>query len=878
MDSENRVNNFLEINSDDIQSLQDSFCRANDIYMMCIGKTLGQITSFTGSKEEEDFVDQHFPPSLRKEIIDSFVDSSAENVIERFGTDKYAIYRGVAIRDQEGKYLGVWLCFGINSESVDETVFIPSDIKQTNLLSFDKAISLIEVLTKYYFTEKLKNMNLAIDLGKVNENDTQREYRLLKNEVTTEILRIMESEDTFSKMSEDILKESVKFIECSDAALVQLSADKETADMICEWCRVEGNELKEDFRSISRKDLPFFTGRPFTISSDASLPEDFEIFFNRFGLTAGIFLPIEIKNDASMYLCFLSKDAGKKWSVDELKFSNDVKRVLHSILNRRITQNSLASSYSAVEAILENTGCGIAVTDTAKGQLLYSNDTFKEMFSDEVDKLAVDELLYDSDVELLARSGYSATNSGKWYDVKFSTIEWVDGRQVRLSSFYDITELKRYQKKVEKLASEDYLTGLPNRQCCEKAIRTEYHLAAKTGSKYAVLMMDLDDFTNINEGLGYENGDKLLKFIAHSINDIPHIKGNCYRVGGDEFIVIIDHENYKDIDLIVRLIATLFDNPWKIEDKEFYCTMSMAIIRLPDEADDPEQIITRLTIALNVAKQNGKNRFEFYNDNMSSIANKRIELEKELRTSVENDCEDFEVYYQPIIRLDGEKDECCGAEALVRWNSKKYGLVGPGEFIELAEYLNLIIPIGEYVLFEACKTCKHWNDFGYPDYKVNVNLSVIQLTMTDVVDLVRTVIRKTGIDPKNLTLEVTESLAISDMNRMIKILDGIRAMGVRVALDDFGTGYSSLNHIHRMPIDTIKIDKSFIQTEEKDGFMEAFVKSVVGLADALDMWVCVEGIETKEQFELVKELSVKLAQGFYFDEPLSKVDFEDKYI
>ena len=215
---------------------------------------------------------------------------------------------------------------------------------------------------------------------------------------------------------------------------------------------------------------------------------------------------------------------------------------------------------------------------------------------------------------------------------------------------------------------------------------------------------------------------------------------------------------------------------------------------------------------------------------------------------------------------------------LVRWNSPEYGLVLPDQFISQAEQLKLINSIGQHVLLEAAKSCKHWNDFGHPEYKVNVNLSVVQLTQSDFLDKLDMVLKQTAIDPQNLTLEVTESLAINDMERMIKLLDAIRAKGCRVALDDFGTGYSSLNYIRTMPLDTIKIDRAFVSDMNSDHFSEVFVKTISELADSLDVDVCVEGVEFDKQVDMIGKFSVNLAQGFFFDKPLTKEDFEKKYL
>ncbi|MCR4831845.1 MAG: bifunctional diguanylate cyclase/phosphodiesterase [Pseudobutyrivibrio sp.] len=619
-------------------------------------------------------------------------------------------------------------------------------------------------------------------------------------------------------------------------------------------------------------------GKPYTISSDATLPEAFEIFFIKYGIKAAIFLPITVNDSTAMYLCFMNRGAERKWSVDDLRFANDIKRILHTLLVKKITTNSLASSYNALEVILQNAGYGIVVADLAQKQTLYTNDTFNHMFENEIDRLAIQEIIFDEKYTLPELSGYSANGSGKWFDISFNSIKWVDGRNVRMITFYDITDLRLYQKKVEKQAQEDILTGLYNRQTCEKDISLEFVVAKKLNREFAVLMIDLDDFASVNEGLGYSVGDDLLEYVAHSINDISYIKGKCYRVGGDEFAIIVDHDNIANLELIIKRIMNLFNNPWILNGQEYYCTMSMGCVKAPADINDATEILTRLNIALHGAKNKGKNRCEYYNEQSQEVMTAKVKMEQALRKAVEDDCKEYEVYFQPIMEFINGVPNCCGAEALVRWNSPEYGLVVPDRFIGQAEQLRLILAIGEHVMREAAKACKYWNDFGHPEYKVNINFSVVQLTQSDILDKIKSVIEETSIDPNNLTFEVTESMAINDMEWMTRILSAIRDLGCRVALDDFGTGYSSLNHIRSMPIDTIKIDKAFVSDMDSDNFSEAFIKTISELADSLDVDVCVEGVEIDKQVDMIGKFSVNLAQGYYFDKPLTREEFEKKYL
>ena len=332
------------------------------------------------------------------------------------------------------------------------------------------------------------------------------------------------------------------------------------------------------------------------------------------------------------------------------------------------------------------------------------------------------------------------------------------------------------------------------------------------------------------------------------------------------------------MEQIIKKICHIFSQPWQMEEKSYYCTMSMGVVTVPKDGIDPVLLLQRADIALHTAKSLGKNRVEYYTNEQHNSAVERLDMEKCLREAVERGCGEFEVYYQPLIDVTKPDKPCCGAEALVRWNSPTMGFVMPTQFIPLAEYLGLINEIGRHVLVEACKRCKYWNDFGHPEYKVNVNLSVVQLMRRDIIDTIRDTLETTQIMPHNLTLEVTEGLAVNDMILMQEVLGAIKDMGVRVALDDFGTGYSSLNHIRSMPIDVIKIDRCFVQDIGEDLFSDAFVKSVSQLAEALHMNICVEGVEEERQCDVLGEMNVDMIQGYLFDKPLSAEDFEQKYL
>ena len=859
-----------------MQSLQDRFCDANNVYLVCLSKKRGVVTKAYGSKEELGYIHGIVNMDMHVSLMNKLLDNGIESVLEEdCGTDLVKMC-GVSIK-VGGETAATWIVIGV-MENNDADV--PECVMRTTPERYYKSLEFLETLSKQMFAVKMEELLAQEAFLKSRESEAQMEAELHRNEVMTAIVKMLESENGFDKIVDDILKDVCEYLDVSSGFLLREDKSGAHAEMICEYVSADTGSVIESWTMREKTVIPFFNGKPYMISANSMMPDEFHRYFEQEGIRAGIFLPIEVNGHATMYLCFCEKSKDRIWDVSDIKFVNDVKRIIQSILVKRIAKNSLASSYASLEAILENVGCGICVKDPVSNQTLYTNQRFRESFGGSVENGFLEQYLAKNQEEEGSdyfREVYSE-GENRWYDMHRTRINWVDGRTVLLCTIYDVTDKKLYQQKIEKQANNDFLTGLYNRMRCEHDLEYYIRQTKEFGGEGALLYIDLDDFKHINDGLGHQYGDVLLKNISDSLKNIPGVENNCYRMGGDEFIIILAHHNIMMLQQILEEIKTLFTRPWMLKGADYYCTMSMGVVRFPKDGDTVEELIKKADIAMYEAKCSGKNRVEFYDDNVESTSFKRLDLEKNMRNATKNACEEFEVCYQPIIDITKPGNPCVGAEALLRWNSDELGMIAPTEFIPLAEYLGLINPIGEFVLKEACRSCKYWNDMGRPDYKVNVNLSVVQLLQNDVVDTIQSVIRETGILPENLTLEVTESLAINDMTRMKQILADIRNLGVKVALDDFGTGYSSLNHIREMPLDVIKIDRCFVIDIGKDEFQTAFVKMVAELASAINVKVCVEGVETEEQYAAVKDTKIQLIQGFYFGRPMHRDDFEKEYL
>ena len=868
------------IDSAMLQQLQDQFCHANNLYLVCLGREEGVITKAYGSREELSFLHSLVDKQAYMNLIMRAEHDWVETMLEQQVSQACIKMCSIATRIEK-KVEVIWVVIGLLREAVPEGIELPDYMMTTTEKGFYASAEFLASLSTQLFEVKINQMIAQDAMKKSLDSELEIKQQLDRTQAMAEVIGMLESDEGFTELTQRILKETCESLQIAGGFLIRENIDRRTTDMIGEFVERSEDSMIRHFQHIDKDELPFFNGKPYMISSSSMMPEPFERFFKENGLSAAVFQPMEVNdNGLLMYLGFFEKGNKREWESEDIKFISGVKRVIQSILIKRIAKNSLASSYASLEAILENTGCGILVVDYNTRSILYTNQKLKDLFSHTIAAGNLEELVFGEEEEKKTHyyDEVYYVEEERWLDVHKTEIDWVDGRRVGLCTLYDITDKKLYQKKIENQANNDFLTGLYNRMRCEQDLGRYIAKAQAVNCEGALLYIDLDDFKHINDGLGHPYGDVLLKAISHSLQRIEGIEKSCYRMGCDEFIVIISEAVYPQMERILRDIDSIFSKPWFLKGEDYYCTMSMGITCFPSDGNSVDDLIRKADMALMTAKRRGKNCVEYYNDKDQASTYRRLDMEKNMRTAAMNACKEFEVYYQPIVAVQEDGTPCCGAEALVRWNSSVLGFVSPEDFIPLAEYLGLINPIGEFVLEQAAKRCKYWNDMGHPNYKVNVNLSVVQLLQNDIIKKIKKVLDETRINPRNLTLEVTESLAINDMEHMKRILSEIKSLGVKVALDDFGTGYSSLNHIREMPIDVIKIDRCFIEHLGEDDFSDAFVKMVNELANTIGVKVCVEGVETKLQLDVASDMKVSMIQGYYFGKPMKIAEFEAKYL
>ncbi|MGE5476669.1 MAG: putative bifunctional diguanylate cyclase/phosphodiesterase [Bacteroidales bacterium] len=412
--------------------------------------------------------------------------------------------------------------------------------------------------------------------------------------------------------------------------------------------------------------------------------------------------------------------------------------------------------------------------------------------------------------------------------------------------------------RISYLVSHDSLTDLPNRQ------QLEEHLPERPGESataMALLALDLDHFKNINDTLGHDVGDRLLRALAERLRSSLRDTDTVTRQGGDEFVVLL--KGAQGSAVVAQRAGNLLDTvarPFLIDGHELVTTASIGIALYPADGDDLGTLLKNADTALHQAKAAGRNTYQFFASEMNTRVAARLQTESGLRKALPRN--ELTLHYQPQFETSSRR--LVGFEALLRWRHPEAGMVAPGRFIPIAEETGLIVPIGEWVLREACRQNKTWQDQGLPPVVMAVNLSAVQFRQNDLVAMVRAILEDTGLDPRWLELEVTESVLMHDIDRVIAILHDLKGLGVNLSIDDFGTGYSSLNYLKRFPIDKIKIDQSFVRDVERSSDDAAIVQAVIAIANRMGMRAIAEGVETGDHFDCLHSFGCDEVQGFLF--------------
>lgn len=440
--------------------------------------------------------------------------------------------------------------------------------------------------------------------------------------------------------------------------------------------------------------------------------------------------------------------------------------------------------------------------------------------------------------------------------------------------FKDITEEKQAKNRINHLAFHDELTGLPNRRMFNKNIAEAIAENNEAQLPFAVMVLDIDRFKMINDSLGHTVGDQFLQEVSMRIQ--KELKGHdamLARMGGDEFTLLCRHyDSLETIELLAKKIIKTIQTPYRLMDNDFYVSASIGISLFPSDGQDAVQLLKNADTAMYEVKKKGKNDYLFYSNELDQKLLEKIELEGDLRKAIERG--ELLLHYQPQIRT--EDHAMIGIEALVRWEHPTKGMLSPGLFIPIAEETGLIYEMGTWVLREACRQMRMWHDEGGPLIPISVNLSSQQFHQPQLAEYIMAILEETGLEPKFLELEITESMMM-DASISSSILNQLNEYGIRISLDDFGTGYSSLSYLKMFPIHKVKIDRSFIRDITENNNDRAIVSTIIAMAQHLNMEVIAEGIETKDQLDILTDNACSKIQGYYFSKPLSAGTVEQRF-
>ncbi|NIK80332.1 diguanylate cyclase (GGDEF)-like protein/PAS domain S-box-containing protein [Paenibacillus castaneae] len=467
------------------------------------------------------------------------------------------------------------------------------------------------------------------------------------------------------------------------------------------------------------------------------------------------------------------------------------------------------------------------------------------------------------DARLLKHSGEYV-----WVVISGEVLRDSEGKPIRMvGSVRDITERKQAEDKMRYLAYHDALTGLTNR----RRFYDEITAAAQiTEQSFAVIVLDLDHFKKVNDSYGHQMGDRLLQLAADGLKQLVRKNDHIARFGGDEFVIMYQFDEIAEVEAFAQSISKNLSSLLLEEGINLTITLSAGISVFPRDGGDADTLIKKADIAMYKVKQDGKNHYEIFSQQMIEQTMWRLNTENELKDAVAKG--QFVLHYQPQIHM--ETGELFGVEALLRWHSPTRGIISPLTFIPLAEETGLIVPIGEWVIEEACRQSTEWLNRGYKPLKISVNISGQQLKQPDFVHRVKRIVEKTGMNPHYLCIEITESTVIDDLDSTIKMFKQLSELGIHMSMDDFGTGYSSLSVLKRLPLNMLKIDKSFIRemTHEHQDF--DIVKAIISISKSLKLQIVAEGVEQREQYDLLQELGCHYMQGYYISKPLTAEQLE----
>ena len=452
--------------------------------------------------------------------------------------------------------------------------------------------------------------------------------------------------------------------------------------------------------------------------------------------------------------------------------------------------------------------------------------------------------------------------------IQLGVLVTIWGYMIHMLRRWQVTQ-QRHSNQLEQLAHYDPLTGIANRSLFHQRLEAAFKSAERSGNAVGLMLMDIDHFKNINDSLGHQMGDELLRFFANELTKCCRKTDTVARLGGDEFAIIVtDLKQQQYVANFCQRVLDLFNKPVQIREQSIKSGTSIGIAFYPQDSDHAAGLLRKADLALYEAKRGGRAKYQLFDQKIELVARKRLEIQEALQNALAN--REFELTYQPIVKLD--TNELISVETLLRWRHPVHGLISPLDFIGIAEESRLIVPIGTWVLKESCAQHLDWNSKLGTSFSLSVNLSGVQFHEKNLLDVIQTTLIETGMEPDKLTLEITESTLMETEGNIVEKLHALRGLGVKLAIDDFGTGYSSLAYLKRFPINYLKLDKAFVDDLPDDPRDVAIARSVINMAHELGLQITAEGIENIDQLNFLTESSCDRGQGYYLGKPMSGED------
>ncbi|MGI6176495.1 MAG: EAL domain-containing protein [Christensenellales bacterium] len=720
------------------------------------------------------------------------------------------------------------------------------------------------------------------DISGFKRNYGRVETHMCQQNVLNEMLLALNKAECDQAL-QIILRYTGEYLGVSRVLLFEDCADQTACKAVYEWC-------DEGIASLSQsgaytlhylKDMPELAADLHTkgmgVIHSGKIPVHCSDALKKRDALASVMFTVHTGKERYGFICFDECCVARKWQQDTLAFMKTVSKLVSSALMRKISSQELQSYHETMKMALDHIPSCLCVMDTETKRVVFANKTYRRFFKNReqcAKAFVLNALQRYEESQAAAKDKpqrpfyceIELEQENCWLGVHCADIQWIDGSNMCLLSGQDVTEMKQNEEYIQYMAYMDHLTDLPNRYRCNIELKKAIQLTEGNDQKGYVLFIDMDDFKVINDGYGHDYGDALLIAFSNYLKYMCKLPNQVFRQGGDEFVILIDPADAGSVQDYIDSLLKRVRQPWRVMDRSFYCTASIGIVAFEGGRMGVKEVMRNADIAMYEAKKIGKNNYAFYNDRVRNDSIERAEIERMLRECIDDHFRGFSAHFQPFV--DTFTGEINGAEALIRWKAPNGMDIQPDKFIPLAEYLGLIVPIGEFMLRKAAKVLNRIHDAGYKDFMISVNMSMRQLQQQDIVARIQRILDETGAAPSRMIFEITEGLAATSLPRIQMICTLLHGMGIKISMDDFGTGHSSLSNLRDMPIDIIKIDRSFIQKISVDAYSNSFIRLITEFGHSVQKQICIEGVETADQLGYCRTAGVDNIQGFYFYKPM----------